>query len=100
MPAPAEIDRKLAAVLESMNIPKSKQTDILAESYEKKWQLVVRQVPHVSVTWSVSRNAIQTRVQSRHPPSHYLLALQQHIEAIDKALKKVPHQQHVFQWHV
>jgi hypothetical protein len=60
MPSKEEIDRKLAVVLvqslylqviicharvqESMNIPKSKQTDILAEPDDKKWQLIVGQV--------------------------------------------------------
>jgi hypothetical protein len=33
---------------ESMNIPKAKQTEIMEGTYDKKWQLVVRQVSHVT----------------------------------------------------
>ena len=56
-----------------MNIPKAKFAELMAQSNDKKWQLV----------WA------QMKTQSRHAPNYYLDVLLLHLDAIEKQRKKV-----------
>ena len=42
VPPQAQLDRQLAVVLDSMNIPKAKAQEFMQSSNEKKWQLVTQ----------------------------------------------------------
>lgn len=72
IPPTEELNRRLALVLESMNIPKAKAQEFMAQSDEKKWQLVSQ----------------QDQQESKDPPSHYLDQLQLHNQAIEKQIVK------------
>lgn len=75
MPDRDVLERQLMGVMEAMNIPKAKQQGLLAESDEKKWQLV----------WG------HMATMARNPPGFYLNQLIAHLEAQDRQRAKKKH---------